>query len=309
MNVFRQPDALPSFRNSVITIGTFDGVHKGHQAIIRSIVKRAGECNGESIIVTFHPHPRNIIQPGNRLYQLNALDEKLELLENLGVDHVVVVPFSREFSEMEADAYVNDFLIDKFNPAQIVIGYDHRFGKDRSGDIDLLEELAAKRGVEVHQISRQELEDIAVSSTRIRKAVIAGEVESAARLLGYPYRLSGHIIKGDTIGRTLGYPTANLGGIDHNKLLPGLGIYAVRAYLLGKEYNGMMSIGMRPTFSGKDKRLEVHLFDFNEDIYGEQLTVELLHFLRSEKKFNDKDELIAAMQEDERTSRSLLSGH
>ncbi|HPR29741.1 MAG TPA: bifunctional riboflavin kinase/FAD synthetase [Chitinophagales bacterium] len=308
MQVHRSLDHLPNFRNAVITIGTFDGVHHGHQAIIKSIVEDARSLQGESIIITFHPHPRNIIRPEQTLFCLSTIQEKLELLEKLGVDHVVVVPFSREFSEMSASEYVEDFLLAKFHPKRIVIGYDHKFGRDRSGDIHLLRQLAEAAGVEVAEIGQQQIEDITVSSTRIRKYLQEGDVATAATLLGYQYTFSGVVVRGDGIGRTLGYPTANLLAGDDQKLIPGNGIYVCRVQLPGdvRLYGGMMSIGTRPTFDGQDTRIEVHIFDISKDLYGDRLRVEMLERIRGEEKFASADELMAAMQQDEQASRALL---
>lgn len=309
MNVYRSLDQLPAFENAVVTIGTFDGVHEGHQAIIRSIVAEAKNLSGESVIITFHPHPRNVIRPENQLYCLSSIPEKLELLESLGVHNVVVVPFSREFSEMEATAYVEDFLIARFHPKVIVIGYDHRFGRDRKGDIHLLKEIAHRHGIQVDEIGAKEIQDMTISSTRIRQNLELGQIEVANTLLGYAYPFSGIVVRGDGMGRQLGYPTANIRMEDEQKLIPGNGIYAVRIRISGenKWRNGMMSIGTRPTFDGQDRRIEVHLLDYQGDLYGSRLTVELLAHLRSEKKFDSPEDLIAAMQQDEVNTRQYLS--
>jgi riboflavin kinase/FMN adenylyltransferase len=308
MNVYRSLDQLPEFKHAVVTIGTFDGVHEGHQAIIRSIVAEAKKFGGDSVIITFHPHPRNVIRPEQQLYCLSTIHEKLELLEALGVDHVVVVPFSREFSEMEATAYVEDFLIRRFHPRVIVIGYDHRFGRDRKGDIHLLKEIAQRHGIQVDEIGAKEIQDIAISSTRIRQNLAQGHVDVAHTLLGYAYSFTGIVVRGDGMGRQLGYPTANLHIEDEQKLIPGNGIYAVQVRISGekKRRPGMMSIGTRPTFEGQDRRIEVHLFDYQGDLYGSRLTVELLAHLRSEKKFDSPADLIKAMHQDEVNTRAFL---
>ena len=309
MKVYRHLNQLEPFRNAVVTIGTFDGVHKGHQTIIRAIIDKAKSLGGESVIITFHPHPRHIIDPDQRLAQLTSIEEKLQLLEMLGVDHVVVVPFSREFSEMSAEAYIEDFLIGKFRPACIVIGYDHRFGNNRNGDIHMLKAHAASHGIEVDEITEQVINDITISSTKIRKFLLAGKIEPANELLGYPYSFRGLVVKGDANGRELGYPTANLMPDHRNKLVPGNGIFAVRVQVPHNNHwlPGMMSIGERPTFDGKDKRIEVHIFDYSGDLYGEMLRVEMVAFTRNQEKFDNRDDLMQAMAADEQQCRQLLS--
>jgi riboflavin kinase/FMN adenylyltransferase len=309
MKVYRHLNELDNFRNAVVTIGTFDGVHKGHQTIIRAIIDKAKKKGGESVIITFHPHPRHIIDPDQHLAQLTSIEEKLHLLEKLGVDNVVVVPFSREFSEMSAEAYIEEFLIGQFRPACIVIGYDHRFGNNRTGDIHMLKAHAAQHAIEVDEITEQVINDITISSTKIRKFLLAGKIEPANELLGYPYSFRGLVVKGDAIGRQLGYPTANLFPDHRNKLVPGNGIFAVRVQVATATawLPGMMSIGERPTFDGKDKRIEVHIFDYSGDLYGEMLRVEMVAFTRAQEKFESKDALMQAMAEDERECRQLLA--
>ncbi|MCS6935638.1 MAG: bifunctional riboflavin kinase/FAD synthetase [Chitinophagales bacterium] len=314
MRVFRQLSNLPAFTRAVITIGTFDGVHKGHVRLIQNINDIARDTGGESIIITFHPHPRTVINPNDKtLRLLNTTDEKIELLRNHGVQNVVVVPFNRDFSEMGADDYIEKFLVENFKPAHIVIGYDHRFGKNRSGDIHLLQQYQKKYGFALVEIQQEMLHDITISSTKIRQALLGGQVQLAHQLLGYRYTFSGTVVRGRQLGRTLGFPTANLQINDPYKLVPCPGIYAVRVKRYvpheneGKYYTGMMSIGNNPTFGDNAQTIEVNILDFTDDIYGEQLTVELLAYLRPEKKFNNADELIAAMREDERKTRAIAA--
>lgn len=309
MRVFKNLDRLPKFSNAVITIGTFDGVHKGHKMIIRNIVQSARAIGGESIIITFHPHPRNIIHPQQQLLHLNTIDEKLALLQEMEVDNVVMVPFSREFSEMRAEDYVRDFLIGKFHPKIIVFGYDHRFGKDRRGDIHLLKSIASSDNIQVHEVDKQAIADITVSSTKIRNYLKEGNLQLANELLGYRYMMSGIVVRGDQIGRELGYPTANLQIQDSEKLIPMNGIYAVLVTLrqISKPLYGMMSIGTRPTFDGTDKRIEVYIFQWEADIYGEMLTVEFAAFIRHEKKFDDRNALQQAMAQDKAFCESLFA--
>ncbi|MCW5908324.1 MAG: bifunctional riboflavin kinase/FAD synthetase [Chitinophagales bacterium] len=308
MRVFRNLSQLPSFKNSVITIGTFDGVHKGHQKIISRINRIASEIAGESIIITFHPHPRIVIHPEDKsLRLLNTLEEKIELLEKYAVDNLVVVPFSRDFSEQEADEYIRNFLVNSFKPACIVIGYDHKFGKNRSGDYTLLEKMKTQYGYRLEEITKQTLADIDISSTKIRAALNCGNVPLANELSGHPYTLSGMVVKGLQNGRKLGFPTANIQCSDSFKLIPKCGIYAVKVRHQQMVYNGMLSIGYNPTFEGKEQTIEVNILNFDKEIYGETLTLEFVQYLRDEKKFNSVEELIEAIKEDERQTRQLLA--
>lgn len=308
MRVFKDLNSIPAFKNSVITIGTFDGVHKGHQKIISKIVSAAKELEGESVIITFYPHPKQIIDPEKPVYHLNTLEEKLERLRSLGVDNVVVVPFSREFSEMDAADYAENFLIKKFSPAIIVFGYDHKFGRNRIGDIHLLKQIAATYSIRVEEISAQTIHDITVSSTSIRNYLLDGNIAEANALLGYSYPLTGLVVKGDQIGRTLNFPTANMHMHDAFKLIPADGVYIVKVALhnTAEHYHGLMSIGTRPTFNKTERRVEVYILNFNSTIYGEQITVEFLQFIRKDKKFNGVEDLIEAMEEDKRTALEYI---
>lgn len=308
MLVFKDINNLPPFSNSVISIGTFDGVHTGHAEIIHTITSTAKQVNGQSIIITFHPHPRHIISPETPVYYLTTLQEKIEMLKKYDVDVVVVVPFSREFSEIDAGDYAENFLIKKFNPAVIVFGYDHKFGKNRAGDIHLLKKIAAKYAIRIEEIPAHIIDHLTVSSSKIRNFLKEGEVHEANELLGYAYQLSGHVVKGDQIGRTLGFPTANIYVEDFNKLIPADGVYLTEVMLKNSENKlfGLLSIGTRPTFNKTEKRIEVYILDFDETIYGDSITVKFLKFIRKDKKFNSKEELIDAMQEDKKMSLSLI---
>ncbi|MFN8278295.1 MAG: bifunctional riboflavin kinase/FAD synthetase [Chitinophagales bacterium] len=307
MRVFHSITDLPKFNHAVITIGTFDGVHKGHQQIISRLHELRQQVAGESIIITFHPHPRLVINPQDASVQLlNTIEEKIALLEKYGVDNVVVVPFSRAFSEMEAEEYVADFLVKNFQPKAIVIGYDHRFGKNRSGGLELLEQLQARYHYHLEEIPKQELDAIAISSTKIRQALKDGETTSANDLLGHRYSISGVVVKGLQNGRKLGYPTANMQSTDNNKLIPRNGIYAARALVRGRWHGGLLSIGYNPTFNGTAKTVEVNILDFNEEIYGETIAVELIQYMRDEKKFDSIESLIAAMDADKLAIEAVL---
>lgn len=308
MQVHRDISQLPSFRNAVVTIGTFDGVHMGHRQVIGKL-KEAAAIGGETIIVTFHPHPRKIVSSailGIRL--INTLDEKIELLEKLGIDHLVVVPFTEVFANQPAEEYIRDFLVEKFKPHTIIIGYDHRFGRDRQGDYLMLEQRAADYGYTLKEISKHILDNISISSTNIREDILHNRIETANKLLGYEFFFSGEVVHGDKLGRKLGYPTANLKILDEEKILPGNGIYAVYASLQGSDhkYKAMMSIGFRPTVDGKKRVVEVNVFDFNKEIYGRQLRVYVKKYLREEIKFDSLEELVKQIDQDKLDSLKVL---
>lgn len=308
MKVHYDLNKLPAFNNPVITIGTFDGVHTGHQQIIAQLKKEAAAINGETIIITFHPHPRKIISH-QQVFILTTLEEKIVLLEKFGLDHLIVVPFNEAFSQQTAEAYIEHFLVDKIHPHTIIIGYDHRFGKGRKGDYHLLEEYGRKLGFQVKEIPEHVLNEVTVSSTRIRNALLENNLQTANKYLGYPYFFEGKVVDGNKLGRKLGYPTANISVPDPEKLIPGNGIYAVRITVEGDPttYDGMMSIGIRPTIGGKDRIIEVNIFDFNRDIYGKTCRVFLYSYLREELKFQDLEALVKQMDEDKENSLQLLA--
>ena len=286
MQVHKNLDKLPEFRNAVVTIGTFDGVHMGHRLIIAQLLEEARRIDGESVIITFHPHPRKVV--GNQQSEirlLNTLAEKIQLLEKLGINHLVVVPFTEEFGNQHAIDYVEKFLVARFHPAVIIIGYDHHFGKNREGNYQLLEALRDRFSYQLVEIPERVLHDITVSSTRVRTALFNSDVETANEFLGYDYFFEGTVVMGNRLGRTLGFPTANLRIDDSEKLIPGNGVYAVRAFLPqqadGKWLLGMMNIGVRPTVDGTRQTVEVNLFDFDEEIYGQTLRVEVVRHTRA----------------------------
>lgn len=307
MRVIKDLTQLPDFKNAVITIGTFDGVHKGHQQLVKRINELAEASSGESVIITFNPHPRLIINPNDdTLRLLNTADEKIALLEKYGVHNVVMVPFSRSFSEQAAEDYIEFFLVRHFHPKYIVIGYDHKFGKNRSGDINLLLQIRHRFGYAVEEIQKETIEAITISSTKIRYALQDGKIEIANELLGHHYTIEGIVIKGLQNGRKLGYPTANLSIADTHKLIPRKGIYAVKVHYADKIFGGMLSIGFNPTLGGKTLSVEVNILNFDKDIYGEKLKLELLEYVRDEKKFNSKQELIHAIDNDKVTIEKIL---
>ncbi|BAV05678.1 riboflavin kinase / FMN adenylyltransferase [Filimonas lacunae] len=315
MQVHKDITNLPAFKNAVITIGTFDGVHTGHQQIIAQLKEEAAKVNGETVIITFHPHPRIVVKHNASAVQLlNSLDEKIALLEAQGVNHLVVVPFNEAFSNLSANDYVHDFLFARFHPHTVIIGYDHHFGKNRQGDYHLMESIGKELGFTVKEIPEQVLNEVAISSTRIREAIAGKDIITANDCLGYPYFFEGRVIEGNRLGRTIGYPTANLKIENESKLIPGNGVYAVTVTIIhqithrkSEEYKGMMNIGVRPTVNGSHKTIEVNIFDFNEDIYGHVLQVSVHHYLRGEQKFNGLDALKEQLAKDREQSAQLLS--
>ncbi len=307
MAIFYNLERLPSFNRPVLTIGSFDGVHHGHKVILSEVVKAARSVGGESILITFEPHPRKIIYPNEPLGLLTSPEQKFRLIEDEGIDHIVVVPFTRDFSMMSATEYINDFLLKNFHPHTIIIGYDHHFGHSREGNIEMLrQELQPE--VPVKEIAPQLIDNAAVSSTKIRKALLCGDVREAAGMLERYYAIKAMVVHGNKIGRTIGFPTANLQPVYGDLLVPGLGIYAVMVVVQGRYYKGMMSIGKRPTITNDGAvTLEVNILDFNEDIYGQDLTVYFIDYLRAEEKLDGIDQLKARIAEDEVATRRVLA--
>jgi riboflavin kinase/FMN adenylyltransferase len=311
MQVHRDLARLPEFKHAVITIGTFDGVHKGHQQIINQLKATAAAVGGETVIITFHPHPRKIVgNYGGNVALLNTLDEKIRLLNEAGINHLVVVPFTEIFANQSAEAYCKDFIYQYFKPSKIIIGYDHRFGKNRSGDYHLLEKMGEILGFEVIEISAQILNEITVSSTKVRQALLEHDIATANQLLGYPYFFEGTVVAGNQLGRTIGYPTANIAIVTEEKLVPANGVYAVTVNSqrsTANSYKGMMNIGIRPTIDGKARVIEVNIFDFNEDIYNQTIQVHIHAYIRGEVKFNGLDTLKNQLKEDAVQAKELLA--
>ncbi|MCG9900076.1 MAG: bifunctional riboflavin kinase/FAD synthetase [Hydrotalea sp.] len=312
MQVHEHIEQLPTFTNAVVTIGTFDGVHLGHKAIIDQLKRTAQEIGGETVIITFDPHPRTIISsvPGD-LKLLTLIHEKARLLNEAGIDHLVVVPFNTAFAMQSADDYIRAFLFEKFKPHTIIIGYDHRFGKGRNGDFTMLEAYGRELGFTVDEIEGQNVAEVVVSSTKVRNALLESNIEKANAYLGYPYFFSGKVIAGNQLGRTIGFPTANLQIAAAEKLIPGNGVYAVTAILnknnVFSTYKGMMNIGFRPTVDGKRRMIEVNLLDFSDDIYECSLEVHVHAFIRGEVKFDGIEALKAQLQKDAVVARELLT--
>jgi len=310
MKVHRDILSLIPFTKAVVTIGTFDGVHAGHRKLIERIKELAHQEGGESVLITFEPHPRSVIYPDESLKLLTTLEEKTELLKSFDIDHLVVAPFTKEFSLLSAREYAEHFLFTKFHPAVVVMGYNHQFGHHRDGNIELLRKLSSQYHFRVEEIEKQLVDEIEVSSTRIRIALQEGDVETANHLLGHNYSLEGNVIKGDQLGRKLGYPTANILVEDKFKLIPADGIYAIKAHIAegSSPVNGVMSIGMRPTVSGKHRTIEAHLFNFDQDIYQKKIKVDFIQWIRDETKFKTLELLTAQMKSDEAKARSILEG-
>lgn len=309
MMVHHDLNNLPAFQNAVITIGSFDGLHQGHQKIIEQVRQLAQKAGGESVLITFHPHPRQVIYPqDNSLRLLTTIEEKTELLAALELDHLVIVPFSRDFAGQSADEYIIRFLVEKFHPRYIVIGYDHRFGLNRQGDIDFLRRYEATYGYEVQEIPRQDIDNLGISSTKIRAALQSGAIDQANRLLGYAYQLRGKVVRGQQIGHSLGYPTANLDLNHPDKLIPPNGIYAVRVNHKDKTFGGMLYIGDRPSIEGYDNQtIEVNIFDFDQEIYGDDLRLEFLAFLRGDQRFDHLEALSAQLALDKQAALAVLA--
>ena len=308
MIVCRDLDALPSFESSVITIGSFDGVHSGHREIIKQICQIAKQNSYVSIIVTFEPHPRLVLQPGGGgLKMLYSLEEKLDALGETDIDYVVIVPFTKEFASFSPSAYVSEFLVANFNPAHIVIGYDHRFGEGRKGDIELLKSLASTHQYEVSEIKAQQIDDIAVSSTKIRKALQDGDLDRANSYLNAVFPLTGKVVKGQQLGRELGFPTANLELDSEHKIIPSYGVYAAQALIDGVLHNGMLYIGTKPTIDGSSKEVtEINLFDFSQDLYGKKIKLLLHNYIRDDIKFANIESLKVQLGNDEQKVREIF---
>lgn len=312
MKVYTNFDELEAIKNPVLTIGTFDGVHIGHQKILEKVKTEAAKINGETVLFTFFPHPRLVINPNdNSLRMIQTQEEKEEVLARLGLEHLIIFPFTKEFSQVEAEDFIKNFLVEKLRVKVIVIGYDHRFGNGRKGDIQLLKAYSEKYGYQVIEIPAQEVDEANVSSTRIRKAILSGEIEAANLYLSDKFQLSGTVVQGKQLGRTIGCPTANIVVSDELKIIPAIGIYAVHVLLEdGHTYRGMMSVGKNPTVTDSESiKLEVNIFDFDRTIYGEKITVQFLKYLRDEIKFDSLDELKKQLDEDRTASLDFFATH
>ena len=307
MNVFNSVQTFNSSQKTIVTLGTFDGMHIGHQAILNKLKLQKKIYGYETLVLTFFPHPRMVLKTDHQISLLNTIDERVKLIDHFGIDHLVVQEFTQDFANLSAEEFVKTVLIDQFNIGKIIIGYDHRFGKNRSADIHDLIEFGKKYHFHVEQISAEELNHVSVSSTKIRNALNVGDVALAKTYLGYPYMVSGTVVSGKQLGRTIGYPTANIKVAQDYKLIPAIGVYVVGVTVKGKDYYGMLSIGTNPTVGGTEKTIEVYIFDFNDTIYDEEITVRFLTRIRGEEHFGSIDLLIEALKNDEVFSRKFLS--
>lgn len=324
MKIYRNIEEFMPLPNAVVTIGTFDGVHIGHQKILRQLVDCAKSTGGESVLLTFFPHPRLIINPDDESLRLiNDIEEKTHQLALSGLDHLIITPFTRDFSNQSPEEYIRNVLVEKLGTKKIIIGYDHHFGKDRMGNIDNLNALSSIFDYQVNEIPKQDIDDVAVSSTRIREALIKGDIDTANKYLGYSFELTGTIIRGDQIGRTIGFPTANLNVHESHKLIPAYGIYAVETEVYSKvpsidsgEYidpqplkvaQGMCYIGTRPTVDGMNRKIEVNLLDFDEDLYNKTLRIRFKHFIRHDERFDSLEEMQEQIKKDEQEIRAYFN--
>ena len=293
---------------AVITIGTFDGVHIGHKIILERLINDARIHNRVAAVLTFFPHPRMVLQKDTDLKLLNTIEEKERILEDLGIDYLIIQPFTKTFSRLSATAFVRDVLVNALHTKKVIIGYDHRFGRNRNANINDLIAFGNALDFEVEEIPAQEIEAVAVSSTKIRNALLEGDVATANSYLGYDYMLTGQVVKGKGLGKELGFPTANLRIPESYKLIPKNGVYAVRSKLGGKVVSGMMNIGVNPTVDGREQSIEIHFFDFEEDLYDQTIQVDILDWIREEQKFNSLEELKEQLGRDMETARNVISG-
>ena len=307
MKIFQSIHDFSSAKKTVVTLGTFEGVHIGHKKIIERLLQNALELDGESLVLTFFPHPRMVLQDATDIKLLNTIEEKALLLENLGLENLVIHPFDQAFSRLTAEEFVKDILVNAFNIKKIIIGHDHRFGRNRTANIDNLIVFGEKYGFEVEQISSQEINEVAVSSTKIRNALLQGDVALANQYLGYNYPLTGTVVLGKQLGRTINFPTANLYISENFKLIPENGVYIVSSSINNTTVFGMMNIGFNPTVGGEEQTIEIHYFDFDQDLYNQKITVSLLNKIRSEIKFKSLEDLKHQLENDKITALSYIN--
>tara|TARA_R110002126_G_scaffold222889_1_gene367954 strand:- start:1869 stop:2870 length:1002 start_codon:yes stop_codon:yes gene_type:complete len=302
LNIFHSINDFRSTKETILTLGTFDGVHIGHKKILDKVINSTENGEYESLVLTFFPHPRMVLQENSEIKLLNTITEKIELLENMGIHNLVIHPFDETFSRLTAEDFVQTVLVEKFNIQKIIIGYDHRFGRNRTANIDDLIEYGIKYGFEVEQISVKEIDDISVSSTKIRTALSEGDMAKANNYLDYNYSLSGTVFQGKQLGRTIGFPTANIKIEEDYKLVPKKGAYIVTSTIDNNVLKGIMNIGLNPTVQGENLSIEIHFLDFDQDLYGKKITVTLLKYLRPEQKFDSLNELTTQLERDKATA-------
>ena len=307
MKIYQGIEEFNPVQNAVVTSGTFDGVHLGHKVILKRLIQLAKKRQGESVVLTFWPHPRFVLYPNDTsLKLLSTFQEKASYLSDLGIDHLIKIEFTKKFSQLSSEEFIHNILIDKIGTKLLVIGYDHRFGKNREGSFQYLANNSHKYGFEIEEIPRQDIENIAVSSTKIRNALESGEIKTANEFIGNNYRLTGKVIKGSQIGRDLGFPTANIVVEESYKLIPADGAYAVKIGYQDRWHNGMLNIGFRPTVNGTTRTIETHIFDFNQNLYGQVLTIGFVEKIRGEKKFENLDALSKQLTLDRKNALKIL---
>jgi riboflavin kinase/FMN adenylyltransferase len=307
VKIYNSIEAFEKVKNAVVTTGTFDGVHQGHRVIIDQLKKHAAKIGGETVLLTFFPHPRMVLYPDdNELRLINTINERKKLLEEAGIDHLIIHPFSKEFSRLSSLDFVRNILVNQLNVNTLVIGYDHHFGRNREGSFEHLKEFGPLYGFEIEEIPAQEVQQVNVSSTKIRTSLIDGEINAANQFLGYSYTLNGTVIEGEQVGREIGFPTANIKIDEWYKLIPANGVYAVKIKLNNISYKGMLNIGNRPTLKGKSKTIEVNIFNFNSNIYNNKIQIEFYERIRSERKFNELVELKKQLSIDKEKTLQIL---
>lgn len=308
MQVHKGLEGFQKIKNAVVTTGTFDGVHIGHRSILNRVIELSRKIRGQNVLLTFYPHPRMVLQSDSDLKLINTIEEKTALLAAAGIDHLIIQPFTKEFSRTTSLEFVRDILVNQIGTKKLVIGYDHHFGRNREGTFEHLKEFGPLYGFDVEEISAQDIDNVNVSSTKIRKAIAEGNIGVANEYLGHQFSIKGKVVHGKKIGRQLGYPTANIQVENKYKLIPAHGIYAVKVKWKGQDLEGMLNIGVRPTIENNDGSLtiEVNLFEFDQDIYGDDLELVFVQRIRNEKKFDSKEQLIAEMAKDESKVKAVL---
>lgn len=307
MKIFNNIQSYSSEKESILTIGTFDGVHIGHNKILTKLVEESKKNNLSSLIMTFFPHPRMVLQKSQEIKMINTIDEKIHLFEKTGVDNLIIQPFDENFSKIRAKEFVEEILVKKLKIKHIIIGYDHRFGKDREASVDDLKKFGLNYMFTVEEIAAQEIHSIAISSTKIRNAILKGEIKKCNEYLGRNFMLTGEVVHGDGLGKKINFPTANIEIIDTYKIIPKNGVYLVKAIINSEIYFGMMNIGVRPTIGGKNKSLEIHFFNFKDNIYNKTISVEIICKIRDEEEFSSIDELKIQLKKDEQFCLKLIN--
>ncbi|MFO8055227.1 MAG: bifunctional riboflavin kinase/FAD synthetase [Bacteroidales bacterium] len=307
MIVVRNTDTFPEAGNTIVTTGTFDGVHRGHRKIFHAMKHLSSKTGMKTVVVTFHPHPRQVLQKEpEKLHLLTTLDEKIELVKSTGIDYLVIIEFTRDFAKLNPAEFISDILVKNLHAQLVFTGYDHAFGKGQSGSKNTLKEISAQHGLNVHEVEALQENGHIISSSIIREHLEKGEVEAAAKKLGYPYRIQGIVVKGNRLGRKIGYPTANIAVRDKLKLIPEPGVYAVHVYTPEGRHNGMLNIGKRPTLNTSKATVEVHIFNLNADLYEQEITVSFVKFIRKENKFNNMNELRKQLDRDKDVAGKIL---